>query len=52
MKEWNELFNLKHWEYIPDEDLWQDGELDAEQLMNHIYEYVVVKGDWTLVRRK
>ena len=40
------------WEDVPDEDLWQDGELDAEQVMNHIYEHVIVKGDWKLMRRK
>lgn len=40
------------WEDVPDEDLWQDGELDAEQVMNHIYEHVIVKGDWKLMRSK
>tara|TARA_B100001029_G_scaffold72704_1_gene59373 strand:+ start:456 stop:800 length:345 start_codon:yes stop_codon:yes gene_type:complete len=39
-------------EEVPDEDLWQDGELDAEQVMNHIYEHVIVKGDWKLMRSK
>ena len=51
-----ELDNLEEQLYlmeeVPDEDLWQDGELDAEQVMNHIYEYVIVKGDWKLMRRK
>ena len=40
------------WENVPDEDLWHDGELDAEQVMNHIYEHVIVKGDWKLMRSK
>ena len=52
MKEWNELFNLKYWEHIPDEDLWEDGELSFKQVERKIIEHLQIIGDWTLIRRK
>jgi len=52
MKEWNELFNLKHWEHIPDEDLFEDGELELSEVLNKIKSRVFIDGDWALVRRK
>ena len=30
--------NLNKWEEIPDEDLWEDGELDSEQVKEKIYD--------------
>ena len=40
------------WEEIPDEDLWQDGEIKEEQLAWELFRRVVEIGDWKLIRRK
>ena len=45
------LLNDK-WEEVPDEDLWQDGELKYPEIMHHIYHQVVKQGVWKLIRRK
>ena len=43
---------VKLYEEIPDEDLWEDGEItEAHSLAIKMYERVVVEGDWKLVRR-
>jgi len=40
------------WEEVPDEDLWQDGEITSVlDLMHEIEHRVLVVGDWKLVRR-
>ncbi len=41
-----------NWERVPDEDLWQDGELSSEDVKNVIYLQVVQQGEWILLRRK
>ena len=39
------------WEEIPDEDLWEDGEIrEGHSLAIKIYEQVVMKGNWKLIR--
>ena len=43
--------NIK-WEDVPDEDLWEDGELDSAQVQHKIIKHVLQIGDWKLVRRK
>ena len=40
------------WEEIPDEDLWQDGELNSNQVMDLMYIKVIQEGNWKLMRRK
>ena len=40
------------WEEVPQEDLWQDGELDSEELKNFLYLQVVQQGEWKVVRRR
>tara|TARA_R100000664_G_C2743739_1_gene131866 strand:+ start:658 stop:819 length:162 start_codon:yes stop_codon:yes gene_type:complete len=52
MNEWDEIFKLKHWEHIPDEDLFEDGELKIDEVFDKINYHIFVKGDWTLIRRK
>ena len=42
---------MRGWERIPDEDLWEDGELNRPSLMAKIFNHVVVIGDWKLMRR-
>ena len=39
------------WEEVPDEDLHQDSELTGADLLEEIYQRVLVEGDWKLVRR-
>tara|TARA_X000001036_G_C20645692_1_gene792906 strand:- start:1391 stop:1585 length:195 start_codon:yes stop_codon:yes gene_type:complete len=47
-------YDLKNWEEVPGEDLWEDGELrlDSEEIKNRIYTNVVATGEWKLIRRK
>ena len=40
------------WEEVPQEDLWQDGELKYPEIMHHIYHQVVKQGVWKVVRRR
>jgi hypothetical protein len=40
------------WEEVPDEDLWQDGEIGAKEVSEIIFQRVVNTGDWKLMRRK
>jgi len=43
-------FNVDNWEEIPDEDLWEDGEISNNTCMIKIYNNVVVEGKWKLIR--
>ena len=38
------------WEEVPDEDLWEDGELDSEQVKEKLYQEVVRQGVWKVIR--
>ena len=40
------------WEEVPDEDLWEDGELSLLDVMHKIEDKLLVEGDWKLIRRK
>ena len=44
-------FNIDNWEEIPDEDLWEDGELDSEQVKEKLYQEVIRQGEWKIIRR-
>ena len=44
--------NMNDWEEVPQEDLWQDGELSSEQVKETLYLQVVQQGEWKLVREK
>jgi len=39
------------WEEVPDEDLWEDGELEMSEVLNKIKAHVLVEGGWKLIRR-
>lgn len=43
-------FNVDNWEEIPDEDLWQDGEISGADLLEEIYQKVIIEGNWKLIR--
>ena len=51
------IFKVKYlgddeqWEEIPDEELWEDGELQWNEVMDKINYHVLKEGDWTLIRR-
>ena len=40
-----------NWEEIPQEELWEDGELDLSEVQNKTLDHLFVEGDWILVRR-
>ena len=46
------IFHSDKWEEVPDEDLWQDGEITYPEIMTIIYHQVVKQGVWKLIRRK
>jgi hypothetical protein len=39
------------WEEVPQEDLWEDGEISNNTCMIKIYNNVVADGKWKLIRR-
>ena len=39
------------WEEIPQEDLWEDGELNTVQVQHKIVSHTIQEGDWVLIRR-
>tara|TARA_R100000988_G_C3869773_1_gene103219 strand:+ start:156 stop:347 length:192 start_codon:yes stop_codon:yes gene_type:complete len=45
-------YNLKDWEEVPDEDLWQDGEIKYPEIKDIIYHQVIKQGVWKIIRRK
>ena len=38
-------------EEIPQEELWEDGELSSTEVQHKILHHVMQQGDWMLVRR-
>ena len=43
-------FNVDNWEEVPDEDLWQDGELRRSDMPMELFEKVIITGKWKLIR--
>ena len=41
----------KDWEEVPNEDLWEDGELDTQAVIFKMYSKVCRLGEWKLIRR-
>ena len=37
-------FNIDNWEEIPTEDLWEDGEINSEQLKEKLYQEIIRQG--------
>jgi len=37
---------------VPDEDLWEDGELSLLDVFHKIEHKLLVEGDWKLIKRK
>ena len=42
---------LEGWEEVPDEDLWEDGELNLEDVQSKVFRYLDT-GHYILLRRK
>ena len=40
------------WEEIPQEELWEDGEMSKIDVKEEIFWRVITMGDWRLIRRK
>ena len=41
------------WEEVPEEDLWEDGEINNQkELMDKIEHHLLITGKWKLIRRK
>ena len=49
---YNRLCKVIDLEEVPDEDLWEDGELKKDEVFDKINYHIFVKGDWKLMRRK
>ena len=39
------------WEEIPQEDLWEDGEINSAEVQHKIIHHTMQEGDWILLRR-
>ena len=57
IKNWEQMVQMiddverwKNWEEVPDEDLWEDSELDSTGVAIKIYSKVCRIGDWKLIR--
>ena len=51
-KELSAIIKEADWEEVPQEDLWEDGEISNNTCMIKIYNNVVADGKWRLIRRK
>ena len=47
----NDKGDIEEWEEIPDEELWEDGELNNVQVQQKIINHTMQQGDWLLVRK-
>ena len=48
----DKYYDLSNWEEVPNEDLWEDSELNSEQVKEKIYQEVIRQGVWRIIRRK
>ena len=46
-----EVYSKNKWEQVPDEDLWEDGELSTAYVMHKMRVKVLQEGSWILIRR-
>tara|TARA_R100001530_G_scaffold111566_1_gene78706 strand:+ start:161 stop:412 length:252 start_codon:yes stop_codon:yes gene_type:complete len=45
------ILSHSSWEEIPEEELWEDGELNLRDVEQKILLHVLNEGDWLIVRR-
>jgi len=46
------IFHSDKWEEVPDEDLWQDGEIKRYDMPKELFEKIIIRGEWKIIRRK
>ena len=46
-----ENYKEADWEEIPDEELWEDGEINESQVKRKVINEVFNTGDWILIRQ-
>ena len=39
-----------NWEEVPDEDLWEDGEIDENRLTLKLFQQIITEGEWKVIR--
>ena len=42
--------NHSYWEEVPDEDLWEDGELGAIDVSQKLFQRIVNTGEWKIIK--
>ena len=42
--------NKNLWEEVPDEDLWEDGEMDENGLTLKLFQQIITEGEWKVIR--
>ena len=43
-------FNVDNWEEVPDEDVWEDGEIDENGLTLKLFQQIITEGEWKVIR--
>ena len=58
LRNWEQMFQMiddverwKDWEEVPDEDLWEDGEIDENGLTLKLFQQIITEGEWKVIRR-
>ena len=41
-----------NWKEVPEEELWEDGELSKDEVIDKIHYHVLEQGDWIILRRR
>ena len=49
--EYKDSLTKHDWEEVPQEDLWEDGEINQHQVGTKILHHVMKEGNWKLIRR-
>ena len=44
-------FKQSDHEEVPQEELWEDGELGARQIGEKLFARIIVSGEWKIIRR-
>ena len=49
--EWKSDKTKFDWEEVPQEELWEDGEIDENGLTLKLFQRIITEGDWIVIRR-
>ena len=50
LERYYKLNNEADWEEVPDEDLWEDGEIDENGLTLKLFQQIITEGEWKIIR--